>query len=65
MRISLLATRKVADVWAFASVRAEVDGQRAALDEALVAAFDGAVVRTFVGVDAVMSAEVRLAIEGL
>jgi hypothetical protein len=52
-------------VWAFASVRAEVDGQRAALDEALVAAFDGAVVRTFVGVDAVMSAEVRLAIEGL
>jgi hypothetical protein len=46
-------------------VCAEVDGQCAALDEALIAISDSAAVRSLVGMDAMVSVEVGLAVEGL
>ena len=44
---------------------ADVDGQGAALDEALTAPWDGARVGTLVCVDSVVSLQVRLAVEAL
>jgi len=40
-------------------------GQGTALDEALVAILDGAVIWSLIGVDAIMATEIRLAIERL
>jgi hypothetical protein len=48
-----------------ACVGARVHGERAALDEALVAVGHGAVVGALIGMDAIVAAQVRFAIEGL
>lgn len=46
-------------------MRPRVDGQGTALDEALIATWDCALIRALVGVDAIMSAQVGFAIERL
>lgn len=48
-----------------ASVGADVDGEGAALDEALAAARNGTGVGALVGVDSVVSLKIRLAVEAL
>ena len=48
-----------------ASVGADVDSQRTALDEALTASGNRAGVRTFVGMNPAVSLQVRLAAEAL
>lgn len=60
-----MAAIVIAHMRLLAGVGARVHGQRAALDEALVAVGHGAVVRALVGMDAIMAAQVRFAIEGL
>lgn len=55
----------IANMRLFAGVRPRVDRQSTALDEALIAALYGAMIWSLVGVYAEMSAEIRLAIEGL
>jgi hypothetical protein len=62
---SLVAAFMVADVRLLARMRSRVDGQCTALDEALVAVGHGAMVRTLVGVNAVVATQVRLAVERL
>ena len=47
------------------SMRSRMDSQRTSLNEALVAIFHCTVVRPFVGMYAIMSAKIRLAIERL
>lgn len=55
----------VADVRLLARMRSRVDGQCTALDEALVAVGHSAMVRTLVGVNAVVATQIRLAVERL
>lgn len=47
------------------SVSPDMNGQGAALNEALVATLYGAVIRSLIGMDALMSGEIGLAIKGL
>lgn len=61
----LVATFMVAYVRFLAGMSSRVDGQCTALDEALVAVGHGAVVRTFVRMNAIVSTQVRLAVERL
>lgn len=49
----------------FPSVSPDMNGQGAALDEALVATLDGAVIRSLIGMDALMSGKVGLPIKRL
>lgn len=49
----------------FPSMSPDMNGQGAALDETLVATLDGAVIGSLIGMDALMSGEVGLAIKGL
>jgi hypothetical protein len=49
----------------FARVGSRVDGQGTALDKTLVTALHVAIIGPLVGVDAIMAAEIRLAIERL
>jgi hypothetical protein len=60
-----VTTLMVADMGLFAGVCPRVHGQGTPLDEALVAVLEHAVIRTFVGVYSIVSAEVGLAVEGL
>lgn len=60
----LVTTLMVADMGLFAGVCPRMHGQGAPLDEALVAVLEHAVIRTFVGVYSIVSAEVGLAVEG-
>ena len=53
------------DMGLFAGVSPRMPGQGAALDETSIAAFDGAVIGSLIGVYAVMAAEIRLARERL
>lgn len=55
----------VTDMRLLTGVGPRVHGQRAALDETLVAVLDGAMVGSLVGVDAIMATEIGLAVEGL
>lgn len=55
----------VTDVGLLARVSPRMDGQGTALNEALVAVCNGALIRSLIGVNAIMATEVRLAIEGL
>ena len=55
----------LAPVWLLASVGSDVDGQGAPLDEALGACSLGAMVWPLVCVYAVMSLQIRLAVEAL
>lgn len=48
----------VTDMRLFASVSPRMNGQGAALDEALVAILDGAMIWSLIGVDAIMAAEI-------
>jgi hypothetical protein len=52
-------------VWLLACVGSDVDGQSAALDEALPAARRRTRVRTLICVYSVVSLEIRLAVEAL
>lgn len=61
----LLAAFLVADMRLFARVGSRVDGQGTALDETLVTALYVAIIGPLVGVDAIMAAEIRLAIKRL
>lgn len=62
---SLAAANMLALVWFLAGVRTNVDSQRASLDEALSTTMRQACIRTFIGVYAVVSLEVRLPVEAL
>lgn len=42
-----------------------MNSQRTALDEALIAVLDGAMIRSFIGMYSIMSTEIRFAIERL
>lgn len=63
IRKGTVASFKVAHKRLFTCVRSRVDGQGTPLDEALVAAFHAAAVWSLVCVDAVVSAEVGVAME--
>jgi hypothetical protein len=49
----------------FAGVSPRMHCQGAALDEALIAILDSAVIGSLIGVDAIVATEIRLAIERL
>lgn len=55
----------VTNMGLFASVSPRVYGQGTALNKALIAVLYSAMIRPLIGVDAIMAAEIRLAIEGL
>lgn len=65
IRKGTVASFEIAHKRLFTGVRSRVDGQGTSLDEALVAAFHGAAIWPLVCVDAVVSAEVGVAMEGL
>ena len=65
IREPLAAAHVLALVWFLAGVGADVDCESTSLDEALATSRRAALVRPFVGVDAVVPLQVRLAVEAL
>ena len=62
---ALPASNVLALVWFLASVGANVYGEGAPLDEALAAPWSGAGIGALIGLDAVVSLQVGLAVEAL
>lgn len=60
-----MASFMITNMRLFPSMRSRMDSQRTPLNKALVAIFHRTVVRPFVGMYAIMSAKIRLAIERL
>lgn len=60
-----MAALMVTDMRFFSGMCPGMNSQRTALDEALIAVLDGAMIRSLIGMYSIMSTEIRFAIERL
>lgn len=60
-----MAALMITDMRLFSGMCPGMNSQRTALDEALIAVLDGAMIRSFIGMYSIMSTEIRFAIERL